>query len=236
MIERTNMENTTPTQNIHDFFPTAFRGYNRDAVNNFIDETTKKLALSDHIEQAYHDMKAKNDKLTADMNGMRKKITQLEQETKDARQTKEQPLQALGRRAQEIMDMGKEEAERIVNAAREQSRGLITDANKEADAVRAKAQVDAERAVKAASEEAAKELKDAQADAERMLASARQTAHDMTSKAQAEAVQASRRRDAAKKEYQSLIGMLRDLRQHASEFLDSLDLRSDSNSTGPATR
>ncbi len=230
------MENTNPTNTALDLFPTAFRGYSRDAVNEFVDDATKKLALSYHIEQAYRDTKAKNDRLITDMNGMKKKISQLEQEVKDARQAKEQPLQALGRRAQELMDLGKEESERIVNEAREQSRRIIADTTKRADMMRAKAQTDAEQAVKAASEEAAKELKDAQADAQRLLSSAEQTAHDMTAKAQSEASQAAQQRDAAKKEYQSLVELLRDLQQRVGEFLSTLDHPADSNNDGSTTR
>jgi len=167
-------------------FTLAVRGYDREEVDNFLDQTVAAVREIEDRNSALH---AKVKALESELVSRRQSSSSVEHAFLEAVEKKQLMLADAERRANEILEnaersAGTEVAAEEVEAVRAQARLLLeqastmlSDAEREAAMIRSKAAADGEDAVAAIKAEAQKMLTAAQSEAAAIIAGAEQQ-HD----------------------------------------------------------
>lgn len=206
--------------------PTAFKGYDRDAVQRYVMTLEQRIGelnsalktakvesnqlreLNEHMKQTYTEMTAK--------------ANALREERDELRHRAENPLETVGRQAQEFLNSGRAEGQRLVAQAQEQAQKIIEAGRQEAAHItqsagqeasvelneareQAKQLTDSAKQTAAEAAQAADErVKNAKEHADRLTRDAREQAQRMVSEAQG-------KRDDALKQYDATIAQLRQI-------------------------
>ena len=167
-------------------FTLAVRGYDRDEVDGFLDQTVAAVREIEDKNSALH---AKVKALESELVSRRQSSSSVEHAFLEAVEKKQLMLADAERRANEILERAEqtagtnaaaEEVEALRDQARlmlEQASAMLSDAERESAMIRSKAAADGENAVAAIRAEAQKMLTAAQAEAAAIVAGAEQQ-HD----------------------------------------------------------
>lgn len=167
-------------------FALAVRGYDRDEVDEFLDQTVAAVREIEDKNSALH---AKVKVLESELTSRRQNSSSVEHAFLEAVEKKQVMLADAERRANEILERAERTAETSaagaeVEAIRDQARlmleqasTMLSDAEREAAMIRSKAVADGEGAVAAIKVEAQKMLAAAQSEAAAIVAGAEQQ-HD----------------------------------------------------------
>ena len=167
-------------------FTLAVRGYDRNEVDEFLDETVAAVREIEDKNSALH---AKVKALESELVSRRQSSSSVEHAFLEAVEKKQLMLADAERRANEILERAErtaetgaagEEVEAVRDQARlmlEQASTMLSDAEREAALIRSKAAADGESAVAAIKAEAQKMLAAAQSEAAAIVAGAEQQ-HD----------------------------------------------------------
>ncbi len=157
-------------------FPTALRGYDRAAVDEYV------RALESRVQSSNHEHAAMEQQVSE----LRAQTTQLQREL-DTRPTGEIDYSSLGGRASNILRLAEEESRELMEKATADAKAVRDAANREADEVRSNAQTEHAEIKSSGTEEIAKLREQGLADVRAQVERARAESGSLVDAARREA-------------------------------------------------